>query len=197
MKSKHHLVTNVLYSLRHPLIRAGLVVTGVALVTAFLVGAGYWFPTRNDVENMSKSVDIKRREIIDGMRSERVYLAYLKAAQQIPVLESKLNASVRQADIVRNIDKLAGRRAVKIISSSYEEGREKNGYSQLYLDMVVQADYQGLREFLIDIPALPTWTLIEEASISRLDGAQELVKAQLRLSTYRRYKKEDGMELKS
>lgn len=184
MRTSHPLMASVSYSLRHPIIKIGVVMSAIAVITAMTVGALYWWPAYSEIQTLNGLIKEKRRQIIDEIRTAQIYEAYSSAAKQVAVFEKKLNSHAGQAGLVNNIDRLAIKRNVRIVSEAYDEGKEKDGYMPLYLDLTVQGDYQGLREFFLDVHTLPTWSFIEEASLSRLQGTEDLVKAQLRLITY-------------
>ncbi len=184
MKATHPFAENIWYSLRHPLIKAGMAASGAAITLAIVVCFGYWMPVRNDINSLSESVNLERKRIVDDTRSVQIYNAYLSAIKQLSAIDKKINSPAGHADLVNNIDSIAIQRKVTIISESYDEGKERNGYTSLYMELALQGDYQGLNEFLVDIRGLPTWTVVGEGSISRLAGQQDLVKAQLRLITY-------------
>lgn len=184
MMATHPFAENIVYSLRHPLIKAGMVASGCAIILAIVVCFGYWMPVRNDINSLTESVNYERKRIIDDTRSVQIYSAYLSATKQLTAIDKKINSPAGHADLVNDIDNLAIHRKVAIISESYDEGKERNGYTPLYMELSLQGDYQGLRELLVDIRSLPTWTVVGEGSISRLAGQRDLVKAQLRLITY-------------
>lgn len=184
MKVAHPLAENIFYSLRHPFIKAGMAAGGFTIILAIVVCFGYWMPMRNDINSLTESVNYERKRIIDDTRSVQIYSAYLSAIKQLKAIDKKINGSIGHADLVNNIDNLAMSRKITIISESYDEGKEKNGYTPLYMELALQGDYQGLNEFIIDIQSLPTWTVVGEGSISRLEGQRDFVKAQLRLITY-------------
>lgn len=184
MKATYPFAENIVYSLRHPLIKAGIAASGSAIILAIVVCFGYWMPVHNDINSLTESVNYERKRIIDDTRSVQIYSAYLSATKQLTAIDKKINSPAGHADLVNDIDNLAIHRKVAIISESYDEGKERNGYTPLYMELSLQGDYQGLMEFLVDIRSLPTWTVVGEGSISRLAGQRDLVKAQLRLITY-------------
>ena len=181
MRATYPFAENILYSLRHPLIKTGMVASGVAITLVIVEFFGYWMPVRNDINRLSESVNLERKRIIDD--------AYLRAIKQLSEVDKKINSPVGHADLVNNIDNLATHRKLTIITESYDEGKEINGYTPLYMELSLQGEYQGMNEFLVDINSLPTWTVVGEGAISRLAGQQDLVKAQLRLITYRKTEK--------
>ncbi len=189
MRATYPFAENILYSLRHPLIKTGMVASGVAITLVIVEFFGYWMPVRNDINRLSESVNLERKRIIDDARSVQIHNAYLRAIKQLSEVDKKINSPVGHADLVNNIDNLATHRKLTIITESYDEGKEINGYTPLYMELSLQGEYQGMNEFLVDINSLPTWTVVGEGAISRLAGQQDLVKAQLRLITYRKTEK--------
>lgn len=189
MKAIHPIIEDIVYWLRYPIIKMGMIMSAIAVIVAVVVGAGYWWPAYSETQNLAGAIEAKRQQIIEEARAAQIYGAYFNAAKQVVIFEKKINSHIGQADLVSNIDRLAIKQNLRIISEAYDEGKEKNGHMPLYLDLTLQGDYQSLRGFFLDIHTLPTWSFIEEASISRLQGQENLIKAQLRLITYHKVDK--------
>ena len=172
------------YYFRYPSIKAGVIVAVVGMVTTILVGMSYWWPARSDAQDLIALVDLKRKQIIDERHAKEIYAAYAAASGKVVFLEKKFNGVAGQAALVNVVDTLAVKRDLVIISASYDKGRQRNGYEPLYLDLMLQGSYKGLRGFFSDLYSLPTWSFVEEASLHRMQGQQNMVKAQLRLVRY-------------
>ncbi len=173
---------------RHPLVKLAAAACACAFVVMAAVGLGYWWPAERSYSALSRETEIKRRAAIDSLRAADISRAYASSAKQIEVLERKLNIAAAQTDLIKYLSALAARQNIKIVSEVYEEGQAQNGYAPLYLDLNLQGPYSSLRRFLSGLESLPTWTYVHEGT---LGGAQEgagVLKAHLRLVTYRRMK---------
>ena len=184
MRVRYLLADTARYYFRYLSIKTGMIVAVVGMIAAILVGFGYWWPARSDAQDLVALVDLKRKQIIDEHHAKEIYAAYSAASGKVVFLEKKLIGAAGQAALVNIVDNLAVKRDLVIISASYDKGKERNGYEPLYLDLVLQGNYKGLRGFFSDLYSLPAWSFVEEASLHRMQGQQNMVKAQLRLVSY-------------
>jgi hypothetical protein len=74
---------------------------------------------------------------------------------------------------------------VKILSEAYEEGKAKDDYMPFVHELTLQGGYAELRRFLVALQDLPTFTVVQDAVMSRAGNAA-VIKAQLRMHTYRK-----------
>lgn len=175
------------YSLRHPIVRASiianLVVWGIILITL----VAYWRPAERQTNNLTKTIEQKRRETRNAIYAENVAQAYAKSAKEVVALEKKLNIDAAQASLVKNLGLLAKKENAKILSEAYEEGKEQGDYIPLHLQLTLQGNYISLRKFILGLETLPTWSMVQEVTLSReSENGNENIKAYLRLITYRR-----------
>lgn len=173
------------YAARHPWAKAALVCLLISLVFNGAVLA-YWWPAHREHQTLTTRVDSQRRAIVDARRATDIARAYEAARSNVSLLEQKLNVSGGQADLVTSLGRLATKRHVRIASQAYEEGKVKNEYLPLYLNIGLQADYSSLREFLADLFTLPVWVEIQEMNLEQTREHPGLIKASLRLLTYRK-----------
>lgn len=176
---------DLLFSLRHPLVRTNIVVFVMSMLLLAVVGSGYWWPTKEASESLRTKINDKRREIFNAGFSVKLAQVSGRAAQQVGKIESKLVASTTQAVLVQNLEDLAHRHNVKIISEAYEEGKSNEGYSSFVHELTLQAAYPDLRSFISGLQKLPTFTIVQEAMLGRSSNSHA-IKAQLNLITYRR-----------
>lgn len=186
MRRLHALIEAFLYSLRHPLVKAGL---WSALATAAIcvaVTLGFWWPPHSDSQDLMDRIESKRREVVSSMYAAELTRAYTRAQREVPELEKKLDNVGSQSDLVGNLGRLAGKTGVRILSESYNEGKPQGIYIPLHIDLVLQGNYSALRDFFHGVPGLPVWSEIQDARLERTRESGGLVKAQIRLATYRK-----------
>lgn len=173
------------YVLRHPFIRTALIGLAFLLLTTGIAFA-YWWPGYRQYQSLVTQIETQRRAAVDALHAADLARAYREAQLAANALEKKLNASGGQADLVKNIEKLVSKHHVKIISQSYEEAKAKGVYLPLFLELSLQASYPSLREFLAELRSLPVWVEIQETSFERARDHAGVLKARIRLLTYRR-----------
>ncbi len=173
------------YAARHRSIRAALA-SLLFLLLATAIALGFWWPAQRERQALITDIETQRKAAIDAMHAADVARAYRNAKLAADLLEQKLNAVGGQADLVKSIERVAAKCHVRIVSQAYEEGKLKNTYPPLYLDIGLQANYSALREFLMDLGGLPVWVEIQEINLERSREHPGLIKASLRLLTYRK-----------
>ncbi len=173
------------YSLRHPRVRTGLLVCAVTTLVMLLAGAVYWWPAWNATATLKTQIEQKRRQAAEASYSAQLALISRRAAQHVAQIDKKLEASGTQVTLVQNLATLARRHNVKILSEAYEQGKAKDGYMPFVHELTLQGGYAELRRFLIALQELPTFTVVQDAVMSRAGNAA-VIKAQLRMHTYRK-----------
>ena len=174
-----------LFSLRHPRVRASIVGLMVTVLIGLTIGMAYWWPITHTANRLKADIEDRRREISSAEYQARLARASGDAAWQMAMIEKKLDTSFTQAFLVQSMAALAHRNNVMIVSEAYEEGKAKDGYSPLVHELSVQAGYAELRSFLVGVQQLPTFTIVQEAVLSRASNSS-VIKAQLSIITYRR-----------
>lgn len=173
------------YSLRLPRVRAGMLVSVVAVLVMLMVGVAYWWPAWNAAATLKAQIEQKRRQAVEASYSAQLAQISRRAAQHVAQIEKKLEASGTQVTLVQNLATLARRHNVKILSEAYEQGKAKDGYMPFVHELTLQGGYAELRRFLIALQELPTFTVVQDAVMSRAGNAA-VIKAQLRMHTYRK-----------
>lgn len=176
---------DLLFSLRHPRVRFSIIGFAFLSLLALIIGTVYWWPMMHNANRLRAEIDDRRRAVASAEYNAKLAQTSGYAAQQMDMIERKLDTSVTQAVIVQNIATLARRNKVKIISEAYEEGKEKDGYAPLVHELTVQAGYSELRGFISGVQQLPTLTIVQEAILARSSNSSS-IKAQLNIITYRR-----------
>ena len=173
------------YSLRHPRVRSGVLVSAVAVFVMLLTGVAYWWPALNASATLKLQIEQKRRQAVEASTSAQLVLVSRRAVQHVEQIEKKLAASGTQVNLVQNLSTLARQHNVKILSEAYEEGKAKDGYKPFVHELTLQGGYAELRQFLTALKDLPTFTIVQDAVMSRAGNAA-VIKAQLRMHTYRK-----------
>lgn len=175
------------FSLRHPQLRISIAGFVLSLLIVFFVALIIWLPTIQNATRLRGEIESRQRELAESEYTVKLEKAVAVAVQQMSILEKKLDASVSQGVLVQNIAVLARQHNVKIISVAYEDGKVVGGYVSLVHVLTVQANYAQLRSFIAGMEQLSTFTIAQEAILSRAANST-VIKAQLNIITYRREK---------
>ena len=173
------------FSLRHPQLRISMAGFAISLSIVFIVVIIFWWPTTHNANKLRGEIENRQRELANSEYTVKLAKAFSVADQQMSILEKKLDASVSQGVLVQNIAVLARQHNVKTVSVAYEDGKVSNGYVPLVHVLTVQAGYAQLRSFIAGLEQLPTFTIAQEAILSRAANSS-IIKAQLSIITYRR-----------
>ncbi len=171
------------YSLHHPWVRTALWACLVGLLCAVL-GAAFWWPAYQGHAELERQIAAKRREFVQAQQAEQLARAYVKAQQDVTLLEKKLEHAATQAQLVENLARLARQHGVRIISETYEEGRSGAGPVALHAGLAVQGSYRAVREFIRGVSTLPTWSEVHEVWLEKARESN-WIKGRIRLVTYR------------
>lgn len=156
---------------------------GTAAVFLAVVGA-WWLPALHGYAHLEHDITTRRNVIVDAVREAGVAEAQRKAQSAVALLEKKLSAHVGQAELIRDVARLAAQRGMRVTTQSFDEGQTQSGKDALYLNLGLTGSYPSLRLLLNDFAALPVWLEVVEAHIERADRGG-LIRVQLRLATYR------------
>lgn len=175
-----------LFSLRYPRVRAGIAGVAVSGLLGLIAGVGYWWPAVQAANRLNVEIERIRSEISNAEYNLKLAQTSGQAVKQIALIERKLDTSFTQAALVQSIAALAHRHQVRIVSEAYEEGKPRGGYyAPLVHELTVQGGYSDLRSFIAGVQQLPTFTVVQEAVLSRSPNSS-VIKAQLNIITYRR-----------
>lgn len=178
-----HWGTVLRYDARHPWARSGAWTCAATAVLALAVAA-LWWPAQREREALEGAIAAKRRELIQAQRAGELVRAYAQARVRVASLEKKLRYAATQAQVVENFARLARKHGVKILTETYEEGRNPGAQPSLNAELVVQGGYPALRDFVRDLSALPTWSEVQEVRLESARGAAGQ-KGRIRIMTYR------------
>lgn len=179
-------LTRMVNAARSPHVRATAMADVVLLVVFVSIVLAYWWPKASAEQALAAKIEETRRAVTDAMQANDVLSAYARATRATEAIERKLQAPVKQAQLVQSLAALARRHEVRIVSESYEEGRRQAEYVPLFLQVALEGRYAAIRGFLGEIYALPLWVEVEDARLERLREPAGLMKAQLRLRVVRR-----------
>jgi Tfp pilus assembly protein PilO len=173
------------YALRCKAARlAGYALLGAAAIWLGVAGA-WWLPAEREHARLEQDIAARRTAIADAARAAGVADAQRKAVVAVALFEKKLGASAGQAELIRDVGRLASQRGMRVVSQSFDEGRTQGGNGALYLNLGLTGSYPSLRLLLNDFAALPVWLEVVEAHVERAGEGGGQVRAQLRLATYR------------
>lgn len=174
------------YSLRCTAVRRGLWMVAVAALACVLIALLWWGPAKREQMQLTGQLDAARVARLDAERLREAARAQHQVLPTVAALEAKLQVRAAQADLIQGIARLAGRRGVRVVSQSFDEGKPQPGQTQpLYLDLGLLGDYASLRRLVGDLATLPMWIEVVEERLELAGPDSPQVKAQLRLLTYR------------
>lgn len=175
----------LLYSMRCKAVRQGMLAMLTTAIVCLGIALAWWGTAKREQTQLMKNIDAKRTAMVEAVRSAQVARAQREALTAVVLLEKKLEVHAGQADLIQGIARLSSKRGVRVTSQSFDEGRGQRGDAQLYLNLGLTGDYASLRRLMGDLAMLPMWVEVVEARLERVDASGALVRAQLRLLTYR------------
>ncbi len=182
-------------SLRHAcrrrLVRRILIAAGAAWTLALLTALVYTWPAASRYDNAAAQVEAKTRLLADADRLDAIAHSYHTALEQLPRIERRLNAPLRQTGLIHKIRDLARRHHLTITGESFREGQPYKQWDVIEQDIALRGNYAGLTGFLTGLDRLPTWTVIAELRVERARTPRS-VKATIRLLTYGKGRHDDG-----
>lgn len=171
------------YSTRHPWARIGLWVSA-ASSGLFVIVLAVWWPAQHGQSDLEEKIANKRRDLVQTQQADELLRAYTQAEKSVVSLEQKLEHAATQAQLVQNFSRLARKHNVKIVTETYEEGRNAGTQPTLNAELSVQGMYPALRDFLRALSALPTWSEVQEVRLESAQGTG-IQKGRIRVVTYR------------
>lgn len=171
------------YSLRATTVRWALYALGGMAVIWMGVAAIWWLPAHHQHAQLAAKIATRRAMIVNAARAASVADAARKAQAGLALFEKKLAAHAGQAELIRDVARLAAKRGMHVVSQSFDEGRSQQGDGSLYLNLGLTGRYPALRHLVADFAGLPLWLEVVEVHIEQTGAGR--VRAQLRLLTYR------------
>jgi Tfp pilus assembly protein PilO len=173
------------YTLSSRTARSALYALAGAAVVCLAVAGVWWLPAQREHARLEQDIATRRAAIVDAARAAGVADAQRRALVAVALLEKKLGARAGQAELIRNVARLAAQRGIQVVTQSFDQGRTQRGEDALYLNLGLTGSYPSLRLLLDDFAGLPVWLEVVEAHIERANEGGSMVRAQLRLATYR------------
>ncbi len=173
------------FSMRSKAVRHGMFAVQTVAIICLVIALAWWGPAKREQTQLLQNIDTKRTSMLEAVRSAQVEDAQREAQIAVALLEKKLEVRAGQADLIQGIARLASKRGVRVTSQSFDEGRVQSGDAPLYLELGLIGDYTSLRRLMGDLAMLPMWIEVVEAHLERAGEGGALVKAQMRLLTYR------------
>lgn len=157
----------------------GMFLTAIVFITVWIM---YFAPLQNKLNQAEQELK-QNIHTLKSIEHKKELLASFKTGQHKLAMQiKKLNRKITQADLIENITKLAQMNNLKIISESYKEEKEYNGYQPLIQSLILEGRYALIKRFTFMIKSLETWTVVEEFKLERMDGKKSL-KVFLKLKT--------------
>lgn len=185
MKILTEVLSMLRYSMRCKAVRHAMFALLAAAILCIVIVLAWWGPAKREQAQLSQNIDAKRAAMVAAVRTAQVAQAQREALPAVALLEKKLEVRTGQADLIQGIARLAAKRGVRVLSQSFDEGRVQYSDAQLYLELGLLGDYASLRKLMSDLATLPMWIEVVEARLERTGEGGALVRAQMRLLTYR------------
>ncbi|MFA6902437.1 MAG: type 4a pilus biogenesis protein PilO [Gallionellaceae bacterium] len=173
------------YSTRCKAVRQAMFALLAMTIICIVIVLVWWGPAKREQVQLSQNINDRRAAMVAAVRTAQVAQAQRDALPAVALLEKKLEVRTGQADLIQGIARLAAKRGVRVLSQSFDEGRVQYSDAQLYLELGLQGDYASLRKMMSDMATLPMWIEVVEARLERTGEGGALVRAQMRLLTYR------------
>lgn len=173
------------YTLRSRTARSSLYALAGAAAACLAVAGAWWLPAQREHAQLEQDIAMRRAAIVDAARAAGVADAQRKALAAVGLLEKKLGARAGQAELIRDVAHLASQRGMRVMTQSFDQGRTQSGEDALYLNLGLTGSYPSLRLLLDDFAGLPVWLEVVEAHVERANEGGGMIRAQLRLATYR------------
>lgn len=185
MKKLGNVLYRLRYTLRHPLLRAGVIATLAVLLAALLLTLAWWGPMKLEQWKNIDTLDAKHLELREAKRALGISQANRNAQTTVALIEKKLHAEMNQAQAVQLLSKLAARQKVRVLSQSFETGKKQEQIEALYIDLTLLGDYRGIRGMLAELPKMNGWIEVLEANFDSAAKGEAQVKCQMTLAVYR------------
>lgn len=172
------------YSLRHPLVRLGVLsslIAGGAMVAA----AAMWWPAYGVHVDLTEQLAAGQRGLVDARQAGELAKAYAKALHDVPRLEQKLETAINQTQLVDGLGYLAREQGILILNQTYAERGGESGGGDLVVELAVEGPYEAIRNFLHGLQTLPIWVEVQEVQLAQTDD-EAVVKGKLRMISFRR-----------
>lgn len=173
------------FAFRYPLVRLGaLSALGMVAATVATL-AVLWWPAASALGQNERAVAQAKSKVLRAMDQAKIARQFDESHRRVEAIREKLEAAASQAELAAHINQLAAELGVRILNESNEEAKIKLGYQPIIQELSIEGSYAAIRQFLLAVRTLPTWTIVRELRLTRKNVAADL-KAVVTLVTYRR-----------
>lgn len=177
------LVLSIRFSGRHPLVRVALFSVLVGFISLAVVLMA-WAPAHLKNAKLENDVNTQREIISKAEYNKKFSSLYARSKKTFHAINKKLNKQHSQSEHVKQLDKMLQKRRIRVVNEVYDSEKTPGGYTKLSQELSVQGDYGDLRRFIIELDGLPSWTIIQELRIEKLNSYSSKIKAVLKMATY-------------
>lgn len=163
------------FTFRHPVVRFGGIAVVVAVVVLVFTAFFYWYPAlKNNIKSNSDIKEMRNKHILASNLNSLSH-AYYASEEIIDEVEKKLLSSASLAGFTNELHKLAGRNNVKITIRSNSGMQKMEGYKLLNQELTIQGKYSEIRKFIMGLRDMPTWILVKELKLKKIDSSDDLI----------------------
>lgn len=171
--------------LRQRTVRVSLVLALLLVLLCVVVWSVTLWPARAAHARLTADIRDLRGEIISAAQRTALQAAVTQATLELAQARLKLQQDLPQSELVARLSGLAAEHGLRLLDQAFEQGRPQGDYLALALDLALEGRYGDMRLFVQALDGLPVWISIVDASLERSRADAGLVRAKLRLVTYR------------
>jgi type IV pilus assembly protein PilO len=144
----------------------------IALIFAVIVGAGYWFMIRDQIDQLhtSRQQEISLKKQFEGKAHKAANLDALKA--QLQEMQTSFGTLLRQLpsetevdSLLRDISQTAAVDGLEQKLFQPQSENKKDFYAEKPIHMIVTGGFHDLAKFVSDVAALPRIVTLHDISI--------------------------------
>lgn len=171
------------YAGRHAGIRLALLCLSGSLLL-LLLSTAIWGPLYYRYSGLQHEVQAMISTMAEHEKNRKFSSIYARSKQSMHEISLKLNRKLNQSEHVKQLDKMLRDRRINVINEVYDSEKLTQGYTRLSQELLLQGGYKELRQFLMDLDSLPSWTVVQEIRIEKNTASGANIKAGLKMVTY-------------
>jgi hypothetical protein len=152
---------------RHPLVIAGNAALALAAAGLAAIALLVWYPARVEAEAAETGLEKAALELRELRYRARLARDYASRLAEVQVLEAKLSLAKPEPEFVRDIEALAAQTAVSIAQFSSRSTEQERGARSASFEFFFNGAYANLRQFMVLLPSLNEFIVIERVSLER------------------------------
>ncbi len=164
----------------------------IALLSAAVLGAGYWFDTRHQLDQLAQT-EKKEKELIDVFTTKQMKAINLDAyKQQMAEMERSFGAMLRQlpgetevAELLVDISQAGLGNGLEFVLFKPEAEKPEGFYAELPISIKVVGNYHNFGQFISDVAALPRIVTLHNITITGSGGKATKLTMSAQAKTYR------------